>query len=124
MPTHLFELLDDITDLHTQIASALHSSRASQFPLMLHFAETFRPFVHRLEAHQAYLVHLEQVTKELDNIILDLESNYGQFIRSQSSAPECGSMGLTSFLLKPMQRLTKYPLFFKVSDVITSTCVY
>jgi hypothetical protein len=117
---HLFEWLDDVVDLHTRIASALHSSRASQFPLMLHFAETFRPFVYRLEAHQPYLVHLELVTKELESIVQDSESKYGQFIRSQSLSPECGSMGLSSFLLKPMQRLTKYPLFFKVSRALVT----
>jgi hypothetical protein len=110
--------LDDIVDLHTQVASALHSSRASQFPLMLNFAETFRPFVYRLEVHQPYLVHLEQVAKELESLIQDSESKYGQFIRSQSLNPECESMGLPSFLLKPMQRLTKYPLFFKVSHAV------
>lgn len=81
---------------------------------MTNFAETMRPFVYRLEVHQPYLVHLEQVTKELDGIVQDHENKFGQFIRSQSTSPECGNMGLASFLLKPMQRLTKYPLFFKV----------
>lgn len=109
----LFETMDGIINVHTQIASALHSLRASQFPLILNFAETFRPFVYRLEAHQPYLVHLEQVTKQLDEIVQDPESKLGQFIRSQNMSYECENMGFTSFLLKPMQRLTKYPLFFK-----------
>jgi hypothetical protein len=111
-----FEWLEYITDLHSQISSALHSARASQFPLMLHFADIMRPFIHRFEVHLPFLVHLEDVSREIDSSLRDPRSKYGDFVRTQTLRPECENMGLTSFLLKPMQRLTKYPLFFKVSD--------
>ncbi|CAG7850600.1 SubName: Full=Uncharacterized protein {ECO:0000313/EMBL:CCA71542.1} [Serendipita indica DSM 11827] len=44
-----FEAILRISDLHNQISSTLNSIRSSQYPLMLQFAESFRPFVARLE---------------------------------------------------------------------------
>ena len=85
---------------------------------MLQFAEAFRPFVHRLEVHQAYLVYLEETTRNIDRLIQDEANPLGRFLRRQSEYEECDRMGLSSFLLKPMQRLTKYPLFFKVSKIV------
>ncbi|PVF94061.1 hypothetical protein CPB86DRAFT_67598 [Serendipita vermifera] len=109
----LLECLYDITSLHSEITSSLHSERSLQFPLMLQFAEILRPFTYRLRVHQAYLVQLESVTAELDGIMKDSSSKLGQFILRQSQHEQCGGLSFTSFLLKPMQRLTKYPLFFR-----------
>lgn len=112
--TGIFDWLDDIIRVHSNMASALHSARSSQFPMVLRFAEHVRPFIPRLKAHQPYLVHLEGAIKEIDGLLRDPQNNLGEFIKIQSSNEECRSMSLTSFLLQPMQRLTKYPLFFKV----------
>ncbi|GAA5833340.1 hypothetical protein JCM9279_001495 [Rhodotorula babjevae] len=38
---------------------------------------------------------------------------FTRFLRAQSRRPECGGLSLASFLLKPVQRLMKYPLFFR-----------
>lgn len=114
-PMKLFDWLDDIVQLHTQISSALHLARSMQYPVVLHISEHLRPFVPRLELHLPYLARLESVTEEIDKMARDPESDFGEFIRLQSSNPECENLGLSSFLLKPVQRLMKYPLFFKVS---------
>jgi hypothetical protein len=55
------------------------------------------------------------VTRLIDDMTADSASDFGEFVRMQSSLPECGSLSLSSFLLKPVQRLMKYPLFFRVS---------
>ena len=112
----LFDWLDDIVQLHTQISSSLHLARSTQYPVVLHIAEHLRPFVPRLELHLPYLARLPSVTEEIDKMTRDPESDFGEFIRLQCSNPECESLGLSSFLLKPVQRLMKYPLFFKVGS--------
>ncbi len=33
---------------------------------------------------------------------------------------ECGSLSLDSFLIKPFQRITKYPLLLRVIDSVSS----
>jgi hypothetical protein len=113
----VFESIFDITNLHSEIMSSLHAERSLQFPVMLHFAETLRPFVYRLKVHQVYLVRLESVTTELETMIKNPENKLGHLILAQSQYDKCGGLSFTSFLLKPMQRLTKYPLFFKVRDM-------
>ncbi|KAF8583695.1 hypothetical protein K439DRAFT_1203085 [Ramaria rubella] len=111
--TRLFDWFDDIMHLHSQISSALHATRATQYPVVIQVAETLRPFVPRLELHQPYLVRLESVTSAVEGMSRDLLSDFGEFVRIQTASPECESMNLPSFLLKPVQRLMKYPLFFK-----------
>ena len=102
--------------LHSQISAALQATRdLTQDHVVIDIAPAFLPFVDQLEVHQPYLVRFELVTKAIEGMTSDPSSDFGEFVRMQSSLPECGSLTLSSFLLKPVQRLMKYPLFFKVS---------
>lgn len=112
--SRLLDWLDDIVHLHSQIYDALEEARSAQLPLVAKIADAFLPFVARLEVHQPYLVRFEAVTRQIDEMTTDPASDFGEFVRMQSSLPECGSLSLSSFLLKPVQRLMKYPLFFRV----------
>ncbi|KAG8905674.1 hypothetical protein FRB99_008447 [Tulasnella sp. 403] len=109
----LFDWLDDIVQLHSQISRTLLEVRSAQYPVVLQVAESLRSFVPCLELHQPYLVRLESVTHAIEGMVHDKSSDLGEFFRLKTALPECGSMPLTSFLLKPAQRLMKYPLFFK-----------
>ncbi|GAA6028476.1 hypothetical protein JCM8097_007047 [Rhodosporidiobolus ruineniae] len=111
--SRLLDWLDDIVHLHSQISAALDLAREKQYPVVLKIAEAVLPFVQRLEVHQPYLVRFESVTRSIDEMSADPASDFGEFVRMQSSLPECGALSLSSFLLKPVQRLMKYPLFFK-----------
>ncbi|GAA5900899.1 uncharacterized protein JCM6883_004692 [Sporobolomyces salmoneus] len=111
--SRLLDWLDDIVYLHSQIFEALEEVRINQRPVVGRIAEAFLPFVARLEVHQPYLVRFETVTRQIDEMAADSASDFGEFVRMQSSLPECGSLSLSSFLLKPVQRLMKYPLFFR-----------
>lgn len=111
----LLDWLDDIVYLHSQITSVLADLRHAQGHLVLKLADALLDFLPRLEVHQPYLIRFETVTKSIDDMLLRPDSDFGEFVRMQQALPECGHMPLSSFLLKPVQRLMKYPLFFKVS---------
>ncbi|GAA5897824.1 hypothetical protein JCM8208_003168 [Rhodotorula glutinis] len=139
--SRLLEFLDGIVGLHAEISAALDEVRAAQVPVVDRVAEAFAPFVDRLAVHQPYLVHLEAVSALVDDLVAGKlvrpsslhEHRHAQqqqvdapererdgalgeftrFLRSQSRRPECGGLSLSSFLLKPVQRLMKYPLFFR-----------
>lgn len=113
--SRLLDWLDDIVYLHSQISTVLQSYRLSHLGIVSKIADALLPFVERLEVHQPYLVRFEAVTRSIDEMTADLDSDFGEYVRMQSSLPECAALSLSSFLLKPVQRLMKYPLFFKVS---------
>lgn len=119
VPTIVAKLLDwleDIVNLHAEIAAMAERYRVRQTHadgLVLRIADAFLKFVPRLEVHQAYLVRFSSVMTSIEDMTCDLESDFGEFVRMQTSLPECGHMNLPSFLLKPVQRLMKYPLFYK-----------
>ena len=115
--SRLLDWLDDIVYLHSQISAALQATRQPHYPVISKIADAFLPFVSRLEVHQPYLVRFEAVTKAIEEMTADSANDFGEFVRIQSALPECGSLPLSSFLLKPVQRLMKYPLFFKVSPL-------
>lgn len=118
--SRLLDWLQDIVFLHSQISTGLEAAREPSFPIVARIADAFLPFVTRLEVHQPYLVRFESVTKAIDDMASDAASDFGEFVRMQSSLPECASLSLSSFLLKPVQRLMKYPLFFKVCTSLSS----
>lgn len=111
----LLDWLDDIVYLHSQITSILANCRQSQGHVVHKVADALLDFLPRLEVHQPYLIRFESVTKSIDDMVVRPDSDFGEFVRMQQALPECGAMPLSSFLLKPVQRLMKYPLFFKVS---------
>ncbi|UZJ51508.1 hypothetical protein CBS101457_000828 [Exobasidium rhododendri] len=114
----LFNWLDDILAFHVKLLKSLDKVK-SRHPsaLIVSIAGTLHKHISGLSIHQSYLVNFERVTKLIDNIRrseikADL-SSFDHIIERQSRLPECRGMGLSSFLLKPVQRLMKYPLFFK-----------
>ncbi|KDQ07141.1 hypothetical protein BOTBODRAFT_98671, partial [Botryobasidium botryosum FD-172 SS1] len=82
----LFDWLDDIVHLHTQIYLAIRGCQTKESPVVLRIAELLRPFVPRLELYQPYLARLEDVTQSIEMMIRDPESDFGEFIRLQSAS--------------------------------------
>ncbi|CAD6906892.1 unnamed protein product [Tilletia controversa] len=118
----LFDWLEDIFQLHCKIHTTLQRARQQQSPILVHIADQLLRCMLKLEAHQPYLVRFESVTQSIDEMIRSENSVFGQFIKMQMQIPECNSMSFSSFLLKPVQRLMKYPLFFKqLAELTPST---
>ncbi|KAM0791439.1 hypothetical protein ACM66B_005894 [Microbotryomycetes sp. NB124-2] len=111
----LFDWASDIVYLHRQILQAMTMARRTSvdFPLVTSIAASIHPFVERLEIYQPYLVRFEKVIQIIDDLVADPKSEFGEFVRMQSALPECCGLSLASYLLKPVQRLMKYPLFYK-----------
>ncbi|EFP75418.2 uncharacterized protein PGTG_00749 [Puccinia graminis f. sp. tritici CRL 75-36-700-3] len=119
VPTEVARLLDwleDIVNLHSQMAFQAKTCcqyQTEALGLVVHISEVFLELTPKLEVYQPYLVRFSEVTAAIEEMVANVDSDFGEFVRMQSSLPECGRMSLTSFLLKPIQRLMKYPLFYK-----------
>jgi hypothetical protein len=116
----LFERLEAIVRVHGRIADTLREAQRAQYPIIGCIADVFLPFVPQLDVHRAYLINLEKTTREVERLATS-EGELGTFLRAQQRAPECARLSLSSLLLRPVQRLMKYPLFFKVRVVSNHT---
>lgn len=115
--TKLFDLLECITHAH-EIAAANQRDmkRRAEVVDTERFIASFKDWVPRLEVHERYLLRFEKVVQLVGDNVRDQDSVFGEFVRMQMKEEVLGSMSLGSMLLKPVQRLTKYPLFLRVSD--------
>ncbi|KAJ7641498.1 Dbl homology domain-containing protein, partial [Roridomyces roridus] len=110
----LFDWLEDIRNLHSQLLSALHSVRDGQYPVVERIAEAIREsFVKELEVYQPYLARLVNVAGTIARLVADTTSDFGEFVRIQESAGECCGWSLESLLVDPVTRLGRYPVMFR-----------
>ena len=117
--TVLFDSLECVAHAHGIIAAAARDMRRKSETLdTLAFIAMFRAWVPRLEVHEWYLLRFESVVQLVEDNVRDPASVFGEFVRMQMKDEVLGSMSLGSMLLKPVQRLTKYPLFLKVSLIL------
>ena len=113
--SELFDLLECLVQVHSSVVSAQRDLRRRNGVLQLEaFVTMFKTWVERLEVHEWYLMRFEGVVQLVEDNVRDSESVFGEFVRMQMKEEVLGAMSLGSMLLKPVQRLTKYPLFLKV----------
>ena len=118
----LFDWLEDIVNLHSQLFSTLRVARAGQYPLVMRIAEVLRGFVPRLEVHQPYLVRIDEVVAMIKMMTGENGDDFGEFIRIQEERA-CQGWSLETVLLEPVSRLSQYPMRFKVRDIELSSFV-
>ncbi|WWC67737.1 uncharacterized protein I206_101649 [Kwoniella pini CBS 10737] len=112
--TDLFDSLECIAHSHGVISAIERDMRRKSDILDVgQFVSTFKNWVGRLEVHEWYLIRFESVVALVEENVRDPDSVFGEFVRMQMKDEVLGSMSLGSMLLKPVQRLTKYPLFLK-----------
>ena len=119
----LFDWLEDIVNLHKQILSVLQASLDEQSPVVKHLAASMRSCLARLEVYQPYIVRLEEATGTIKHLRQDPGSDFGEFMKIQERAADHHGWSLESFLTEPLNRLTRYPDFFKVSNPAMSKIV-
>ncbi|KAF8641638.1 hypothetical protein AX16_009864 [Volvariella volvacea WC 439] len=117
--SRLLDWFEDIANLHTEMSSCLqdnwnHDSRR--------IAEHLRPYVLKLEIYQPYLVHLANVSASIDQMVQDPNNDFGTFVKLQQKTDELVGCPMTTFLLEPITRLSKYPkLFSRLLDATTKS---
>ncbi|KAH9811290.1 hypothetical protein DFH28DRAFT_1085103 [Melampsora americana] len=122
----LFDALNTILELHEEIHLALEGLlHVTPSPPILKVAPTLLPLIPHLRVYERYLIKFESVNKLLEKHLSatpDQDSPFfGEFLRIQSlKLDESDKLSLLSFLLKPVQRLMKYPLFFRDLSARTS----
>ena len=120
--TDLFDCLENILHNHQLLLLAEQDLRKRADSIVITaFVATLAKWQDRLLAYEWYLLHFEEVVQMVEESVQSPNSVFGEFVRMQLKDEVLGSMGLGSMLLKPVQRLTKYPLFLKVSCISAST---
>ncbi|KAJ7747679.1 hypothetical protein DFH07DRAFT_923819, partial [Mycena maculata] len=110
----LFDWLEDIRNLHTQLLGALRALREAQYPVVERVAEAVRgSFVRQLEVYQPYLVRLVGVAGTIARLVADRTSDFGEFVRIQEGVGECRGWSLEALLVDPVTRLGRYPAIFR-----------
>ncbi len=117
----LFDWLEDILNLHTQILSALQSMDSDQHLGVEGRAETLREFVPRLEIYQPYMVRLAEGVELVRALVADRDSDFGEFVRLQEATSDCKGWSLDRFLVEPVNRIAVYPGVFEVRSVVART---
>ncbi|CAI2162348.1 13708_t:CDS:2 [Funneliformis geosporum] len=95
--------------IHEVINSCLSERQESQFPLVRSISDILLPYVWVFRSYAPYLIHYEDALRELDECIRK-KDKLGKLVRKQQKQTQCRNMPLTTYLLKPFQRLLKYPL--------------
>lgn len=113
--TELFDALESVAHIHGIVSAAQRDMRRKTEVFdVAAFLATFKTWVPKLSIHEWYLLRFEAVVQLVEDNVRDPDSVFGEFVRMQMKEEVLGSMSLGSMLLKPVQRLTKYPLFLKV----------
>ncbi|KAI9306807.1 Dbl homology domain-containing protein [Cunninghamella echinulata] len=121
----IFDNLLQIIRLHLCFLQDLRYRQNNQYPVISTITDIFLNFIPRfLDYYSSYFINFEQAN---DIIAQSMASNninnnnLGSYLKARSQWPECRNLTLQSFLLKPIQRLMKYPLFFKSLSETLST---
>ncbi|KAH8550754.1 hypothetical protein BGW37DRAFT_426985 [Umbelopsis sp. PMI_123] len=78
-------------------------------------------FAENLKCYQTYCRNQSAASRYLQKK-RDEDKVFAIFLKSCQSRPECRSLDLSSFLLEPMQRITRYPLLLR--QILQSTPKY
>ncbi|KAI8989455.1 Dbl homology domain-containing protein [Pilobolus umbonatus] len=113
-----FTNLSEILHVHLDLLKEFKCYQADSYPMLYSITPIFDSFKEKLQLYTNYLTNYEKVTHIITTSIQD-QDELGKFISRRSLWKEFKSLPLTSYLLKPMQRIMKYPLFFKsLSDCL------
>ncbi|KAI7860496.1 Dbl homology domain-containing protein [Circinella umbellata] len=114
-----FDSLRSIIEFHVAVLADLRDCQNAQPPLIVgDVVERFRNYIpHIFNVYKEYFAHFEPANDLIAKSLSDPQTAalkiLGSYVQERCLYPECRSLTLQSFLLKPVQRLMKYPLFLK-----------
>ncbi|KAG0170397.1 Rho guanine nucleotide exchange factor 4 [Apophysomyces sp. BC1015] len=97
----IFQNLFHIIKVHRHLVQDLERRQAIQYPIS------------SFNVYSAYFVNFELANDVITRCLASKTDLFGVYLRNRTAWPVCRQLTLQSFLLKPIQRLMKYPLFFK-----------
>lgn len=119
---------DQILNNHVSLSNDLIYRHKSQYPLVRSLADIFLSHSHNLEHYSVYVLNLEYCLHLIDKSISIFQSNHylskrnenfhlwnlgKHLVNLENICQSKSEAGLAISLLKPFQRLLKYPLLFR-----------
>ncbi|CAG8545852.1 8506_t:CDS:2 [Ambispora gerdemannii] len=110
--TKVFNAISYFLFIHEVISNCLNERQENEAPLVRSISDILLAYVWVFRAYAPYLIHYEEALREL-NESLRRKDKLGRLVKKQQKIPACRNMPLTTYLLKPFQRLLKYPLLIQ-----------
>ncbi|OAD71435.1 hypothetical protein PHYBLDRAFT_147932 [Phycomyces blakesleeanus NRRL 1555(-)] len=109
----IFNSTNKIVELHKSILKDFLCRQAKEHPEIRTIGDIFDGYVDSMEIYSTYFVNFEQANHVITNALKSKSDLLGTYIRNRASWSECRNLPLQSFMLLPIQRIMKYPLFFR-----------
>ncbi|KAI9030170.1 Dbl homology domain-containing protein [Phycomyces nitens] len=109
----IFNSTNKIVELHKSILKDLICRQTKEHPEIRTIGDIFHGYVDSMEIYSTYFVNFEQANHIITNALKAKSEQLGIYIRNRASWSECRNLPLQSFMLLPIQRIMKYPLFFR-----------
>jgi len=103
-----------LLDLNAELLTHICDGLAATPPQRL--SETFASaFIHVMPFFRIYTTYCKNYWRALEVLAREMEGNEGfrTFLHVCALKPETGRKDVGTFLIKPVQRICKYPLLFK-----------
>lgn len=108
----VFGNINIIYDLNSKFLDQLEKYQKSKNYILDSLANFLKDFVKKLEYYCEYCSNQKEAIKVLQQRRNE-DKSVGDFLKESLRNPMCRGLDLSSFLLEPMQRLTRYPLLIK-----------
>jgi len=117
----IFSNVEDLLLCNTAILSDLEDRQLEGANFVSGVGDIFLTHAENLKCYQTYCRNQSAASKFLQKK-RDEDKVFAAFLKSCQSRPECRALDLSSFLLEPMQRITRYPLLLR--QILQSTAKY
>ncbi|KNE62188.1 hypothetical protein AMAG_07432 [Allomyces macrogynus ATCC 38327] len=114
----LFANLEQLLPIHEELLDLLSKERVKQRCVIANFGTLFSILPQYFKCYSIYGNNYPEALAFLDTLT-SARPAVAKFLAKTASRPACGGMNLASFLLKPIQRLCKYPIMIK--EILRST---
>ncbi|KAJ3372674.1 Myosin 10A, isoform D [Allomyces arbusculus] len=108
----LFANLEQLLPIHEELLDLLSKERVKQRCVIANFGTLFSILPQYFKCYSIYGNNYPEALAFLDTLT-STRPAVAKFLAKTASRPACGGMNLASFLLKPIQRLCKYPIMIK-----------
>ncbi|KAJ3098626.1 hypothetical protein HDU97_003891 [Phlyctochytrium planicorne] len=109
--SEIFANVESILVLHEGIAKKLFEAKEDSTMLVKLTVKAFEDNIDHFTVYNEYCSN--QHCSRRSQLRLKSDSNYTKFIAQCETNPKLHKLALADYLVKPMHRITRYPIFFK-----------